>query len=535
MAKKIKKIQAFRHLTQLIMFFLLPGLYIMAFNELKSIYQSVMKGSFNFLQVIPNSVELISLIIITIILGRFFCGWMCAFGAYNDLIHEISKNVFKVKYRVNEKADSILKYFKYIVLAVIIALSWTMGSSIFSSASPWDAFAQITDLPMVMSSLIVGLILLILITIGAFYIERFFCRYLCPLGALFNIFSKLSIFKINMPKNKCGNCRACTSQCSMGIPLYKENEVIGGECINCMKCVEVCPRKNAKANVLGENVNSTLAGSVALAACLGVYSINGLGVGILKNSGIASAAAIATNNNTKNSQKYKDGTYTGTGTGFRGGTTKVSVTVKNGSITDIETISQQDTPNFYDRAESQIINEIKSAQSTSVDAVSGATFSSNGIINAVQNALTQAGASGNVSTESSSNTVSSNEGDSQQGTSNTSETGNVPRPNSSENSTETNNNSATQGSGYKDGTYTGTGTGFRGGTTAVSVTVSNGKITSINTESSQDTPRFYYRAESVMFDEIISSQSTNVDAVSGATFTSRGIIEAVGNALSKAN
>lgn len=390
MAKKIKKIQAFRHLIQLLMFFLLPGLYIMAFNELKSIYQSIMKGSFNFMQVIPNSVELISLIIITIILGRFFCGWMCAFGAYNDLIHEISQNVFKVKYRVNEKADSILKYFKYIVLAVIIVLSWTMGNSIFTSASPWDAFAQITDLPMVMSSLILGLILLIFITIGAFYIERFFCRYLCPLGALFNIFSKLSIFKINMPKDKCGNCRACTSQCSMGIHLYKENEVRGGECINCMKCAEVCPRKNASANILGKNVNSSLAGSVALAACLGVYSINGLGMGILKNSGITSAAAIATNNNTNNSQKYKDGTYSGTGTGFRGGTTAVSVKVSNGKISSINTESSQDTPRFYERTEGIVFDEIISSQSTNVDAVSGATFSSRGIIEAVNNALSKA-------------------------------------------------------------------------------------------------------------------------------------------------
>jgi uncharacterized protein with FMN-binding domain len=144
----------------------------------------------------------------------------------------------------------------------------------------------------------------------------------------------------------------------MGIPLYKENEVRGGECINCMKCVEACPRRNASANILGENVNSSLAGSVALAACLGVYSINGLGVGILRNSGIASAAAIATNNNTNSSQKYKNGTYTGSGTGFRGGTTAVSVTVSNGKISCINTEYSQDTPRFYERTESIVFDEI---------------------------------------------------------------------------------------------------------------------------------------------------------------------------------
>lgn len=425
MAKKIKKVQVFRHLVQIVLFFLLPGLYIMAFSELKSIYQMIIKGNFNLMQVLPSSVEFISLTILTIVLSRFFCGWMCAFGAYNDLIHEISKKVFNTKYRVNEKADSVPKYLKYIVLAVIIALSWTIGSSIFTSASPWDAFGQITDLPEVISSLTIGLILLVLITVGAFYIERFFCRYLCPLGALFNIFSKVSIFKISMPKDKCGNCRACTSQCSMGIPLYKKNEVRGGECINCLKCVEVCPRRNAKANILDMNVNSTLASSVAVAACVGVYSINGLGAGAINSSGVASAATISANSNTASdsssnqsdegqgtsdtasntsesngittsntsagtTSKYKDGTYTGTGTGFRGGTTVVSVTISGGKITSINTLSDQDTSRFYQRAYSILPDEIISAQSTSVDAVTGATFSSRGIMEAVANALSKA-------------------------------------------------------------------------------------------------------------------------------------------------
>ncbi|MHC1720561.1 MAG: FMN-binding protein [Clostridiaceae bacterium] len=89
-------------------------------------------------------------------------------------------------------------------------------------------------------------------------------------------------------------------------------------------------------------------------------------------------------------QKYKDATYTGTGTGFRGGTTKISITIKDGQISDMSTISSQDTPDFYQRAENVITDEIISAQSTSVDTVSGATYSSKGIISAVKDALTQA-------------------------------------------------------------------------------------------------------------------------------------------------
>lgn len=520
MARKIKKIQIFRHIIQLIMFFVLPGMYAMAFSELKGVYQMLANGNFDLFQAFPGIIELITTIFMTVILGRFFCGWLCAFGAYNDLIHEISKNVFKIKYKVNAKVDSVLKYLKYIILIAIIVVTWIMGSSIFDSASPWDAFAQITNISEILSGLTIGFVLLVLITIGAAFIERFFCRYLCPLGAIFSIVSKINIFKIDKPNDKCGNCRACTNNCSMGIPLYKVNEVRGGECINCLKCVEVCPRRNTQASILDENINPTLASSVAIAAFAAVYGTNQLGSAVLANSGIASAASItSTTNANSNMQKYNDGTYTGTGEGFRGGTTKVSVTIKNGNVASIETLSEEDTPQFYARAERVIPNKIVSAQSTSVDTVSGATFSSRGIISAVQDALTQAAANAAASSVTDkANTQSKNES----------------AANSTTNGGSSASESTVQKSKYKDGTYTGSAKGFRKGTTTVLVTISNGKIISIKTDLSQDTPQFYQRAERVIPDEIILAQSTSVDTVSGATFSSRGIIDAVADALSKA-
>lgn len=510
MVKKIKKIQIFRHLIQLVLFFLLPGLYIMALSELKGIYQMVMKGNFDFVHILLNSVELISLTIITIVVGRFFCGWMCGFGAYNDLIHEISKNIFKVKYKVNKNVDNVLKFFKYIVLVSIIALSLNMGDTILTSASPWDAFAQITDLPQVISSLTLGLILLVLITLGAFFIERFFCRYLCPLGAFFNITSRLSIFKISMPKNKCGNCRACTSQCSMGIALYKKDEVQGGECINCLKCVEVCPRRNAKANILDINVDSKLASSAALAACIGVYSINGLGAGIFNESEAVLAANTNTNSSVEASNDVNNSAATdnsiapnnaqqpaGTPSGAAGSN---GTTVSNGEQTDNGT-SKNNTQSNVQTPKQPAVNNNTPAPGNSNTGNNSNTASNS--------------ATANNNTKPNNNTTTN--GNTSSGAASGSTSGNT-----------------TQNTKYKDGTYTGNGTGFRGGTTVVSVTISNGKITSIITLSEQDTPRFYQRAVNVVTEDIISEQSTSVDAVSGATYSSRGIMQAVANALSKA-
>lgn len=88
--------------------------------------------------------------------------------------------------------------------------------------------------------------------------------------------------------------------------------------------------------------------------------------------------------------KYTDGTYSGTGTGFRGGTTEISVAVKDGEIANIETVSGEDATNYYERAYGTIQNEIISSQSTEVDVISAATYSNSGIISAVEDALSKA-------------------------------------------------------------------------------------------------------------------------------------------------
>jgi polyferredoxin len=97
----------------------------------------------------------------------------------------------------------------------------------------------------VLKNFIAGFVLLILITVASLLVERFFCRYLCPMGAIFAVVSKLRVLRIKKPSAQCGRCRVCTNACPMGIPLYKAEDVKSGECINCMKCVGVCLRGNA--------------------------------------------------------------------------------------------------------------------------------------------------------------------------------------------------------------------------------------------------------------------------------------------------
>lgn len=545
MKKKIKRIQIFRLAVQLLMFILSPGLFILGFSGFKSIYEMIIKGDFNFIQVFPSLIEFVTAIIITIVLGRFFCGWICAFGTYNDLLHLLSKHVFKINFKVNEKLDAALKYVKYLVLLLLIVVVWTMGSSVLDTTSPWDAFALITDFPQVLSDYTIGVVFLLLITVGAFFVERFFCRYLCPLGAVFNIFSRVGVLKIKKPSEKCGKCRVCTNNCSMGLQLFKVESVCGGDCINCFKCIETCPRNNTKVNVLGENINPELASSLAIAAMVGLYGVNNLGGIALAKSGLTTTAissTSATTTTTSTSQKYTDGTYTGTGTGYRGGTTEISVLIENGKISNIETISNQDTPRFYENVESEMISEMLSTQSTLVDTISGATYSCEGIINATQDALTQAedGSTANTASTSTADesTTDTSTGvassDSSVSPSSNNETDSSSNETSTTTSDESSNITTTDTVSYTDGTYTGTGIGYRRGTTEMSVTIKDNKIINIETVSNQDTPRFYENVESGIISEIISAQSTSVDTISGATYSCEGIISATQDALSQA-
>ncbi len=202
-----------------------------------------------------------------------------------------------------------------------------------------------------------------------------------------------------------------------------------------------------------------------------------------------------------------DGVYKGSATGFSGPVT-VAVTIMDKKITSIDILSSTDDEAFFNRAKG-VIDRIISSQSFDVDVVSGATYSSNGIIGAVKNALTGEKDNG-VTGKSKQESTSESESDSS--------------------SVEI---AAVQdASAYKDGTYYGTGKGFAG-TMKVKVDIAGGKIASISIVSTKDGDS-YVKSASSLLDTIVEKQSTNVDTVSGATFSSRGIIAAVRSALSQA-
>lgn len=204
----------------------------------------------------------------------------------------------------------------------------------------------------------------------------------------------------------------------------------------------------------------------------------------------------------KDASSYKDGTYYGTGTGFAG-TIKVKVVIKSGKISSIDMVSHSDGGSYMSKA-SALLSRIVSKQSTNVDTVSGATYSSAGLIKAVRNALSQAAVS---------DSKKKTEKEDEKETTKKEDTaaGKVP---------------------YLDGVYYGTAEGYLGDIT-VAVVIQNKTITAILLTETEDDDTFVERAKAVI-DKVLKKQSAKVDTVSGATYSSEGILNAIKNALSEA-
>ncbi len=443
-SKRFSVLSVIRTVSQILFFVWLPSLYISAFAGLGELIAASLSGSFSLAETWPSLLALVATVPVTVLAGRFFCGWMCAFGALTDWIYGIFSKKTGGLVKIPPKVDRALKYLKYLILAVLLILG-AAGAVSVSALSPWDAFGMlftvgsIPQFGLVISSVAVGGILLLLILIGSAFVERFFCRYLCPMGAFFAITSRAKAVVIDKPREGCGKCRVCTRHCAMGIQLYETDTVKSGECIACMKCVESCPRKNIHVKTIHKNTSSLVAAAAsilliaALYLTLSFYSDRAAADGSIAMAASTSLSTAITDASsdtqstadglsdtastsgaqtaeqttesaiqsmaetivestaaaTSSSGLYKDGTYTGTGMGFRG-TTTLSLTISGGEITDVTVVSYQDDAKYFDHAFQTIASDIISGQSAEVDVVSHATFSSRGIIEAVNDALSQA-------------------------------------------------------------------------------------------------------------------------------------------------
>lgn len=182
-------------------------------------------------------------------MGRFICGWLCPFGLIQELLNKIPSPKFKVSKKFEK-----LKYLKYVILLVFVILLpmfWVndvgMGSPTFCKyicpAGTLEGGVPLTLLDTSLRSAVGFLFawkltLLIITIILSIIIFRPFCRFICPLGAIYSIFNPISIYRLKIDKDKCTSCGACAKKCKMDIEVYKKPNSL--ECIRCGECKSAC-------------------------------------------------------------------------------------------------------------------------------------------------------------------------------------------------------------------------------------------------------------------------------------------------------
>lgn len=521
--KKKEKVNWSKAAIQIICFLLIPGLFEAQFSAVGKIVSESYQGTASWESIRYSVWMLVATVPSVVIVGRFFCGYFCSFGAVQDFLWFAGSKLRSCLFRtgVNRRRLNPQKNGKSVPATAIkygVLLFWAVfvwsGILKWKIAGPWQIFGQYSSIghwPGGKPMLSIGGALFLLILIGSVFYRRFFCRCLCPMGAIYSLISRGALLKIIKPRSKCGNCSLCTAKCTMNMDLSEKEEIAGGACVGCGECVDGCPKNNAhwkhRYSVwIGVGVTClTIAASQFL-----IRAENGFA----SETAVSDADVRAADEN--QSVHFKDGSYSGSGEGYRG-TVTVSVKVEQGAITELSIESTKDDQAYLERAKSVIFPKIMGKQNAEeIDTVSGATYSSKGLLEAVRAALKEAAGEGSAIQE-----ITEKPGDNTETISTDTDMEREEKQKFLE---------AGRFHDLKDGIYTGTADAFRGDV-EVQVTVEKQKVTDISILSYCDTEEYFFRAAPYVIRQMKEEQSLNIDALSGATYSSNGIIHATANAL----
>lgn len=191
------------------------------------------------------------LIFVGALMGRYICGWLCPFGLFQDLINKVP---FPKKIKTF-KGDKILRKLKYVILAVFVILLPMFATDALGLGDPWfckyicPAGTLEGGLTLVLLNeglrSVVGFLytwkvaILVVTVIISVIIYRPFCKYICPLGAIYSFFNRIALFRMSFDEDKCVSCNICAGKCKMNVdPCKNPNST---ECIRCRECIKACP------------------------------------------------------------------------------------------------------------------------------------------------------------------------------------------------------------------------------------------------------------------------------------------------------
>ncbi len=245
-----------RWCVQIGFFILAPSIFSAAFNGVK--YAATQIGLGQAVSPTAFVVLLVGMLAFTVLFGRFFCGYACAFGTLGDAVYLLFTPLRKLlgvpDRPLSGKVQRAGQYVKFAVLAAIVLMCFFGVWAEVSGYSPWTAFAGIVAFS-VDGIDAVAFIVLGALVLGMGFVKRFFCQFLCPLGAAFALMPVLPFSAFSRKKACCSKrCGQCCAGCPVSV-FPDADAFTAGECISCGKCADVCPIGNAgllRAKATGE-------------------------------------------------------------------------------------------------------------------------------------------------------------------------------------------------------------------------------------------------------------------------------------------
>jgi len=179
----------------------------------------------------------------TLFVGALFCGWICPLGSIQDFFGRLGKKIFKKRYNnfIPPAVDRALGYLRYVTLVLIVVQTTRMINLAFVKVDPYYALYHFWTGEALPSAIIV----LVVVLLASLFVERPWCRWLCPFGAVQGIIQLVSPWKIRRNSDLCIDCGLCSKACPMNIDVARKKAVMDTRCNRCGECLAACPKEGS--------------------------------------------------------------------------------------------------------------------------------------------------------------------------------------------------------------------------------------------------------------------------------------------------